>query len=91
MSGAGEGMCVIRHPSETYYARPPQIPSTQIRENVAAKLRPSFSAGKKPTADSNTSASRIKPCKIAGRGRNRGGNGGIPSDMDERERNTVVW
>jgi hypothetical protein len=47
--------------------------------------------GKIPTADSNISMRRIPAWSIAGSGSRRVGNGGMPIEMDERERNTVVW
>ena len=67
------------------------MPSTLMSRNTNAKLAPSCSSPKMPTADSNASVVRMKPCTIAGKDSRRPGSGGRPSVMDERERNTVVW
>jgi hypothetical protein len=75
----------------TYYARPPQTPSRLINRKTKVILRPSESAGKNPMADSDASVSRIKPCKMEGSERKRDGSGGRPMEIDEREKNTVVW
>jgi len=55
-----------------------------------AMLKPSDLEGKKPTADSSDSASNITAWNIEGKGSRRMGNGGIPMDMEDLERNTVV-
>jgi hypothetical protein len=58
--------------------------------NTVAMLKPSDLEGKKPTADSSDSASNITAWNIEGKGSRRMGNGGIPMDMEDLERNTVV-
>jgi hypothetical protein len=75
----------------THYARPPQIPSRLMSKKTNVMLRPSASAEKNPKADSNVSVSRMKPWRIDGNARKRGGSGGIPREMEEREKKTKVW
>lgn len=75
----------------TYYANPPHMPSRLISRKTVAILSPFESSWKNPTADSTARASRITPWKIAGRGNKAGGRGGSPIDIDDREKNTVVW
>ena len=58
---------------------------------TSEKLSPSESSPNMPIPDSITRIVRIAPCTNAGRLRSLAGNGGSPSEMDERERNTVVW
>lgn len=53
-------------------------------------LSPSESPEKNPTADSKIRASSIDPCRTAGRGSSAVGRGGIPIDIEDLEKNTVV-
>jgi hypothetical protein len=87
----GEGRRKEKERRRTHYAEPPQIPSRLIRRNTAAILHASSSFGKNPMADSTASTRRMHACRIAGSGRNRAGSGGMPMEMDEREKKTVVW
>jgi hypothetical protein len=43
-----------------------------------------------PTPDSIAKVTNIMPCRTAGSGSNDSERGGIPIDIDEREKNTVV-
>lgn len=51
----------------------------------------SRSSPKNPTADSYPKRSRIANWMKAGRGKRRVGMAGSPSDIEDRERNTVAW
>lgn len=62
-----------------------------MRTNTSEKLRPWDFAPKIPKADSNTSIVRIIAWITAGMESRRVGSGGIPNEMEEREKNTVVW
>jgi hypothetical protein len=88
-AGAISGEAVLA--KSTHYARPPQMPSKLMSRKTNMMLRPSESSEKMPTADSNPSVSRMKPCRIDGNARKRGGSGGMPREMEEREKNTKVW
>ncbi len=77
--------------SETDYARPPQMPSMEMRRKTKAKLTPSFASLKMPIADSTARVMRMKLWRIAGAESSLPGSGGRPRVMDERERKTVDW
>jgi hypothetical protein len=62
-----------------------------IKVNTVMMLSASDSAEKNPTADSNVNISRIRACRMAGRGSKRDGRGGMPIDIEDREKNTVIW
>lgn len=74
-----------------YYAEPPHMPSRLIRTNTNRILGPSESELKNPTAASKLKVVNMIPCKMAGRERSRAGKGGMPRDMEDRDRKTVVW
>ncbi len=67
------------------------MPSRLTRRNTVIMLSPSESSEKKPTADSYASDRRIKHCTMEGKESSRAGSGGSPIDIEEREKNTVVW
>lgn len=75
---------------KTYYAKPPHMPSTQTNKNTKNTLRLSDSSLKKPTADSYASATRIPNWMIAGAGKKCSGKAGIPNEIEERDRKTVI-
>ncbi len=81
---------VRQRKNETYYASPPQKPSMLMRKKTKEKLSPSESSLKNPTADSIARIVRMRACMTAGRPRSRVGSGGIPREIEERERNTVL-
>jgi len=74
----------------TDYAKPPQMPSILIKKKTRTMLAPFLSTGKNPTADSKVRETRTSACKIAGRDRSLCGSGGMPNDIEEREKKTVV-
>lgn len=76
---------------KTYYASPPQNPSTLTSRKTKRKLEPSDSALKSPKALSYTSANNMSSCTIAGTERNRVGRAGRPREMVDLEKKTVVW
>ena len=73
-----------------YYARPPQIPSMLMSKKTRKKLAPSELSLKTPTALSYARVSRITSCVTAGIGNSFSGSGGQPSEIEDRERNTVA-
>ena len=75
---------------ETYYASPPQMPSRAIRQPTQG-IDPVAESGRTPTADSRLRNTRMRDWRTAGRGSRISGNGGIPTEMEEREKNTKVW
>ena len=76
---------------DTHYAEPPQIPSRAMRNRTAVIASPSEPTGTIPMPDSSERSNNMKNCTIAGRDNNRSGRGGIPREIDERERKTVAW
>lgn len=76
---------------ETYYANPPQRPSRLISVNTKKMLKLSDSSPKSPTADSYIKAKNIRHWVMAGKDINRTGSAGIPRDIADREKKTVVW
>jgi len=81
-----------------YYANPPHIPSKETKMNTSQMLVASTSSPfdpspgpKMPLADSNVNNNRIQNWMVDGTGRNRRGRGGMPSDIDDRERKTFDW
>lgn len=81
---------IAKKPSP-YYAEPPHIPSTLIKMNTSMIVIPNFSSEKIPTADSKARVVKMTAWTIAGTDRSLAGIGGIPINIQERERNTVVW
>ena len=67
------------------------MPSMLIRRNTKEKLNPCESSLKIPAADSMANRVRISACTNAGAGRSLAGRGGSPREIEEREKNTVVW
>ena len=76
---------------ETYYANPPQSPSRPMRVNTKKMLRLSDSSPKIPMADSYIKTKKMKHWMIAGKDISRTGSAGIPRDIADREKKTVVW
>ena len=76
---------------ETYYANPPQRPSRLISVNTKKMLRLSDSSPKIPMADSYINVKKMKHWMMAGNGISRTGSAGIPRDIEDREKKTVVW
>ena len=66
------------------------MPSKLISTKTSVIARPSEFSGIMPEPDSRAKIVRMKNWSMAGRERSLRGRGGIPSDMEERERNTVV-
>ena len=85
----------------TYYDSPPHIPSTEINMTTMNTLQPSQSSAICPVIDipdsnipfalSSKSTMSTHSWIIAGDQRNLYGRGGIPREMEEREKNTDVW
>lgn len=70
------------------------MPSRLISRNTVTMLHASFaegSDGNMPTVDSNVRVRNMITWIIAGREMSRVGRAGTPREMDDRERNTVVW
>ena len=61
-----------------------------ISRNTSEKLSAGESSPKIPTAASITSMVRTTACMTAGRLSNLVGSGGKPSDIEDRDRKTVV-
>jgi hypothetical protein len=76
---------------EAYYAKPPQMPSRLMRRKTRMILGPFDSEGKNPTADSKVKVSSMADWRNAGSDSRRAGRGGSPIDIEDREKNTVVW
>lgn len=77
--------------SLTHYARPPQMPSMLMSRKTKKKLRACESALNIPAPDSIARAVRMTACTTAGRPNSLAGRGGSPNEIDERDKNTVVW
>lgn len=67
------------------------MPSRLTRINTIIILIPSDSLVKIPTEDSNAKIRSIADCRSAGSGRRRVGRAGIPREIEDREKKTVVW
>lgn len=80
----------MKRPS-AYYDEPPHIPSTLIKMNTRIIVIPYCSSEKIPTADSKARMVKMTAWTIAGRDRSLAGIGGIPINIQEREKKTVVW
>jgi hypothetical protein len=76
---------------KTYYANPPQRPSRLMRVNTRKMLRLSESSPKIPMADSYIKVMKMKHWTMAGKDISRTGSTGIPRDIADREKKTVVW
>lgn len=63
----------------------------EIIKNTRAKLRPSDSSLKIPTADSVARMVTTIAWTVAGSARSLVGSGGRPSEIDDRDKNTDVW
>ena len=59
--------------------------------NTKKMLKLSDSSPKNPMADSYIKVKKITDCMIAGKGISHAGSAGIPRDIDDRERKTVIW
>ena len=59
--------------------------------NTKKMFKLSDPSPKNPMADSYIKAEKIINWMIAGKGISRAGSAGIPRDIDDRERKTVVW
>lgn len=67
------------------------MPSRLIRRKTSTILSPFDSVGKNPTADSYVKVSSIADWTNAGSDNKGAGRGGSPIDIEDREKNTVVW
>ena len=85
--GGGGG----RYYVETYYANPPQSPSRLMSINTKKMLKLSDSSPKIPIADSYIKVKKMKHWTMAGKDISRTGSAGIPRDIEDREKKTVVW
>ena len=76
---------------KTHYASPPHVPSSAMSRKTIQKLATGLPSPKTPTADSKPRKSMMKPWSRAGRKSKREGSGGIPMEIEDREKKTVVW
>lgn len=67
------------------------MPSRLINRKTRPIATPSALSGMIPNADSRARTVRMTNCAYAGRDRSRKGSGGMPIDIEERDKNTEHW